>query len=181
LIASSPRTGTIEYGAPADQRAVTKSHRDRRIVGGRADVLRQARQIEHRAAAIRSVRRHPARHEPDVEFEHEIARICSAIEPPEQHRRSDRRVPCKRQFRHRRKDADFRAIGLVGRGRYKHGFGQIELARDRLHRGGVEPFRLQHDRERIAGEARAGEHVERDEAAAHGCLKSVGPEKSDSG
>src|SRR5712672_1677775 len=45
-----------------------------------------------------------------------------------------------------------------------------ELARDRLHRDGVEVFGLEHDRERVAGKAALGEHVEGDETAAHGGL-----------
>ncbi len=44
------------------------------------------------------------------------------------------------------------------------------LARDGLHRGSVEPVRLQHDGERIAGKAFPGEHVECHELAAHPVL-----------
>jgi hypothetical protein len=43
----------------------------------------------------------------------------------------------------------------------------VELARDRLHRRRVERLRVEHDGERIAGEAPVGEHVEGGEAPAH--------------
>jgi hypothetical protein len=38
---------------------------------------------------------------------------------------------------------------------------------DRLHLRRIEALRLEHDRERVAGEAALGEDIEGDEAAAH--------------
>ena len=46
-----------------------------------------------------------------------------------------------------------RAMRRIARRQHEHGLGMVELARDRLHRGGVEALRVEHDRERIAGEA----------------------------
>src|SRR5438876_2765365 len=47
-------------------------------------------------------------------------------------------------------------------------FGMVELARNRLHRIRLEALGLAHHRERIAGEAAVGEHVERGERPVHG-------------
>ena len=49
----------------------------------------------------------------------------------------------------------------------------IEFARDRLHRVGVEPVRLEHDRQRIAGKFPFREHVEREEAAFHAASPNI--------
>jgi len=49
------------------------------------------------------------------------------------------------------------------------GFGMAELACDRLHRIGFEPIGVEHHRERIAGEALVGEHVERCKRQFHRC------------
>jgi hypothetical protein len=48
----------------------------------------------------------------------------------------------------------------------------VELARDGLHRRIVKTVRLQHHGEGIAGKAPAGEHIEREETAAHSDLLS---------
>ena len=52
----------------------------------------------------------------------------------------------------------------------EHGLGEIEFARDRLQARIVKPLRVDDDRERIAGERRLGEDVEREEAARHAAL-----------
>ena len=86
----------------------------------------------------------------------------------EQHRRPDRRMAGEGQLAAGREDAQARAVPrLVGR-QHEHGLGQVELAGDRLHRRGVEPFGIEHHRERVAGERPIGEHVEGDEASGHG-------------
>ena len=140
--------------------------RDRGIIRRRADIFRQSRKLEHRPPLLRR-RCHAARHRADVEPEDEIARLRSAVEQPKQHRRPDRRMTGERQFRNRREDANACAMRPRSRRQHEHRLRQIELARDGLHRRSVETVRLQHDRERIAGKALVGEHVERDEAAAH--------------
>ena len=45
---------------------------------------------------------------------------------------------------------------------HRRGFGkgQVELARDRLHAGAVEPIGVEHDGRRIALQRRFGEHVD---------------------
>jgi len=55
----------------------------------------------------------------------------------------------------------------VGGRAHEHRFREIEFARDRLHCLRVEPFGIEHDRERIARKAFAGENIERDETALH--------------
>lgn len=58
----------------------------------------------------------------------------------------------------------------IGGPQDEHCLRMAELARDRLHRNGVEVFGVEDNRERVAGEAARGEHVEGDETAAHGGL-----------
>jgi hypothetical protein len=41
----------------------------------------------------------------------------------------------------------------------EHGLGQVELAGNPLHRGRVQSFAVEYDRERISGERRVGEDV----------------------
>jgi len=47
-------------------------------------------------------------------------------------------MPGEGQFLPRRKDAKRRAMGGVYRACHEHRLRQVEFARDRLHRGGVE-------------------------------------------
>ena len=56
----------------------------------------------------------------------------------------------------------------IARREHEHGLGQIELAGDRLHPRVVEAVGVEHDGERVAGERRLGEHVEKAIGAAHG-------------
>src|SRR5262245_7107168 len=78
------------------------------------------------------------------------------------------------QFSRRREDAHARAMARIARRQYEHRLGMAELARDRLHGGGLEPRGLEHDGERVAGETVVGEHVERDKIPSHrSCPKSV--------
>ena len=119
----------------------------------------------------------PARHEPDLFFQREVARPA-AVDASEQHRGADRRMTGEGKLARRREDAQLGAVRLVGRRKHEHGFGEIELARDRLHRGGVEPVGIEHDGERITGKAPGREHVERDEAAAHERLLRLFPPRT---
>ena len=83
------------------------------------------------------------------------------------HRSPDRRVSGERQLARRGEDAQPRAMARFARGKHKHRLGMAELARNRLHDRRVEPFPIEHDRERIAGKAPIGEHVEGRKPAAH--------------
>jgi len=76
----------------------------------------------------------------------------------------------ERQLPRRGEDAQPRAVPRIGRREHKDGLGMAELARDRLHGVPLEPLRLEHHRERIAGKAPVGEHVERREPSAHESL-----------
>src|SRR5512139_354613 len=71
------------------------------------------------------------------------------------------------QFPTRGKDANARAVRSLAGGKDEHRLGVIELVRDGLHAGSIETVGIEHDRERIAGEAAISEHVERDETPAH--------------
>jgi hypothetical protein len=73
----------------------------------------------------------------------------------------------KRQLPRRGEDAQPRAVRRISRREHKDGLGMTKLARDRLHGVPLEPLRLEHHRERIAGKAPVGEHVERREPSAH--------------
>ena len=54
--------------------------------------------------------------------------------------------------------------GIVRR-EHEHRLGQVEFARDGLHRIAAQTVAVQHDRERIAGKTLAGEYVEGVETA----------------
>jgi hypothetical protein len=73
----------------------------------------------------------------------------------------------ERQLPRRGEDANASAAVRAGGGQDEHRLGMIELAGDRLHRLGIEPFRVEHHGEGIAGETTVGEHVEGHEMAAH--------------
>src|SRR5205085_2303957 len=85
----------------------------------------------------------------------------------EEHCRADGRMTRERQLPAGREDAQARPVVSILRREDEHRLGEVELARDRLHGGGVEPFRIEHDGERVAGERPAREDVEGREAAGH--------------
>ena len=99
-------------------------------------------------------------HRADAFLDDKIARARAAVEAREQHRSPDGRMARERQLARGREDAQAGAVGRIGRRQHEHGLGVIELARNGLHRGGVERVGVEHDRERIAGEAALREHVE---------------------
>ena len=88
----------------------------------------------------------------------------------DERRRADRRVAGERQFAPGGEDAQRRGVHGIARREHEHGLGQIELAGDRLHARVVEAVGVEHDGERVAGERRLGEHVEKAVGAAHGNL-----------
>jgi hypothetical protein len=105
---------------------------------------------------------------PIFELEHEARAAASAIEPPSSTAVPTVGCPGKRQLGGgRRENPDLRAVSPHRSAETEHRLRQIELARDRLHRGGVEPFRFEHYSERVSGETPVGEHIERNETAAH--------------
>ena len=73
----------------------------------------------------------------------------------------------ERQFPSRRKNADARAVSGIARGKDENRFRVVELVRNRLHVGRFEILGVEHDRQRIAGEATGGEHIKGDETPAH--------------
>jgi hypothetical protein len=97
-----------------------------------------------------------------------------AVEAQE-HRRPDGRVAGKGQFPAGREDAQLRPVAALLGGQDEDGFGEVELAGDRLHRVTVEPLPVEDDGQRIAREPAGREHVERGEAAAHEGPLNRGP------
>jgi hypothetical protein len=73
----------------------------------------------------------------------------------------------ERQLPRRGENAQAGAMPRIGWREHKDRLRMVELARDRLHGVPLEPLRLEHHRERVAGKAPAGEHVERREPSAH--------------
>ena len=135
----------------------------------RIDPLRRLRQVEfcrERAAVSAS---HAAGDVADLLLENEADRLrrreFGRTDMGEQRRGSDRRVAGEGQFPPGRKDADRGGIGGIVRRENEDGFGQVELARDRLHAGVGEAVGVQYDRQRIAGKSRVGEHVEREKTS----------------
>jgi len=76
-------------------------------------------------------------------------------------------MPGKRQLRDGVENAQARSMRRVPRRQDKDGLGEIEFAGDCVHRVGIEPVGFQDDRERVAGKAPGGEHIERHKATAH--------------
>ena len=66
-----------------------------------------------------------------------------------------------------REDADAGAMARIARFQHEHRLGQGELARDPLHPVVGDVVGIEHDRERVAFEARAREDVEGEEAVGH--------------
>ena len=86
----------------------------------------------------------------------------------DERRRADGRMAGERQLATGGEDAQRRGVYGIARREHEYGLGQVELARDRLHPRVVEAVGVEHDGERVAGERRLGEHVEKAIGAAHG-------------
>ena len=71
---------------------------------------------------------------------------------------ADRRVPGERQLARRAEDAQ--AVGRYLAGQEERGLGEVGPARDVLHLGRVQPFAIEHHRDRIAAEWALGERVD---------------------
>lgn len=102
----------------------------------------------------------------DFLLKHELARLA-AVEDAEQHRRAHRRMAGERKFAFGGEDAAARPVLAFLRRQHEHRLRQVELVGNRLHRLGIEAVRLEHDGERIAGEAAVGEDVKCEIAALH--------------
>ncbi len=104
-------------------------------------------------------------HRPDFFLDHDVA---AGTAPQRQHQRgADGWVSGERHFPPGRKNArGRRAAGRLGR-EHEHRFRMIKLARDGLHRHAVDAVGVEDHAERIAGEASAGEHIERGEVQFH--------------
>jgi hypothetical protein len=140
---------------------------DRRGVRRRSHLGRSLRNREAGAAMPVRHRLERAAHRPDLLFQHDLAAGGGAVAQPEQHRGPHRRVACERQLARRGEDANAGAVGRVLGREHEHRLRMVELARDRLHRRRLQSIAVEHDGERIAGEAPVGEHVERHELPAH--------------
>jgi hypothetical protein len=170
------RIGTKTIGLPADHRAgrpsMSLGARARppaaaAASGAEPPFRRQLRDGKARAAPPGVQRLERAANWADALLQHEITPGAGAIGEREQHRGPHGGMPGERQLPRRGENAQPRAVPRIGRREHKDGLGMAEFARDRLHGVPLEPFRLQHHRERIAGKAPVGEHVERREPSAH--------------
>ena len=137
-------------------------------IANRADPLRQLRNGEAGAAAIAARLRPAQAHRPDLLRQHDLARAGAAVEMGQQHRRPDRRMAGERQFARRREDAQ-RAPGASDRpaGSTNTVSGRLNSRAIACMAAVVEAVGLEHDGQRIAGEALRGENVEGEVAAAH--------------
>ena len=88
-----------------------------------------------------------------------VRRPAASIPLGQRDRSADRRVAGKRQFVARREDANSGAVRLVFRRQHEHRFRQVELPRDGLHGGRVEPVGIEDDGQRIAGQDLVGEDI----------------------
>jgi hypothetical protein len=105
------------------------------------------------------------RDEPCFLLEHDP--VCGVAFARQHERGADIGVPGKGQFAHWGEDADMRGVRRVLRRQDEGGFRVIELARDGLHCGSVQPLRIEHHRQWIAAEWLVGEHVDGHVTALH--------------
>ena len=73
----------------------------------------------------------------------------------------------ERQLSGRREDSRPRAVDRVPGFEDENGLGEVEFGRDRLHAGVVEALGVENHGERVAGERRLGEYVERVKSPGH--------------
>ena len=110
-----------------------------------------------------------AGHDADLllESERRRARLALLIEQRQEHGGPYRRMAGEGQFASRREDSDIGALARLGSRKDEDCLGEVELLGDPLHRSRVEPLGVEHDRERISGEALAREDIEGDKATGH--------------
>ena len=137
------------------------------MVRYRPDLGRQLRDGETGTASCIHARLERAVYWADRLLQHDLAARAAAVAQAEQNRCSHGGMTGERQFPTRGKDANARAVRSLAGGKDEHRLGVIELVRDGLHAGSIETVGIEHDRERIAGEAAISEHVKRDETPAH--------------
>ena len=107
--------------------------------------------------------------DPLLEHDSEILSSQQVARTPmsDQRRGSDCRMAGEGQFALRGENPYARAVDGVPRLENEHRLGQIEFGGDRLHADVIEPFCVENDGERIAGQRRLGEHVEGLKSARH--------------
>ena len=135
----------------------------------RRPLLREFWQPEPGAAAafIRDLDRARDHANNLLQAEREGAGLPCPIEKRKKNRGADGRMSGKRQFTLWREDANVGPLSRIRWRKNEHRFGQIELARYRLHVVRIETLGVQNDSERIAGQAIGRKNIERCEAAGH--------------
>ena len=154
-----------------------ETFREFRVGRRRSGRLRQARQVKIGRQRLASAMPRDAHDVADLFFQDQAQVLrrqqLRRAQMREQRRRADRGMPGEGQFAARGEDAQRRRIHGVARRDDEHRFGKIELARDLLHARVVEAVGVEHHRERVAGERRIGEDVERVVVSAHGGSSAV--------
>jgi hypothetical protein len=91
------------------------------FAGRLARNLRQPRDVEGCVTGVGALRLHATAHQPDLFFEHELARRIAAVEARKQHRRTHRRMSGERKLASRREDAQLCTVRRIGRRKDEHG------------------------------------------------------------
>ncbi len=98
---------------------------------------------------------------PNAFLEHDLAGTGRRADARQDERRADGGMAGKGQLPARGENAQPRGVSLVARGADEGRFGEVELARDGLHRGVVQAARVCQHGERIASERTVVEDIAR--------------------
>ncbi len=132
--------------------------------GQRSGVGGQLRRVELRVRGHAGPQAHADADDADLLLQHD-QRVAGCRGPGraqlgQQRAGSDGGMTGEGKLGRGREDAHARGVRGILRLQDEGGLRQVELARDRLHAAGIQAVRVEHDGERIAAEALAGEHVE---------------------
>ncbi len=132
-------------------------HGDRLLADVRMDRTGEPRQVELGKSRLAGLQLCNGTHRTDALFKdiHQVHvdTLAAGLAFGKRHRRAHRGMAGERQFPPRRENTQPRAVGRVVGRQDEHRFRQVELAGDLLHAFVREPFRIEHHRQRIAGQS----------------------------
>ena len=156
-------------------RGDTDGSGDEFLAGALARNFRELRAVEFREAAGIGEPDATA-HRPDSFLEHDHS-VMFARQRKALARQADGgpdcRMACKRELPRRREDPHLGSVRrIVGR-QHENGLREVELARNALHGDRTEPFRIEHDGERVSRQRTIREDVKDLVAACHRSPRGV--------
>ena len=131
------------------------------------DESRRARNHESRVGVVFVDGVHSTVHRPHALLDEELARLRAAVKASQQGGSPHGGMTSERKLRERRENPQSGAMAGVARGQDEDGLRQVEFPGDRLERRVGKTRGVEHNRERVAGETLAGEHIKGDKPPAH--------------